>query len=51
MGMLRLNALHTTKYIKLLADSANFKVATFNKNCNVLQVCTPKCQTFNIRSR
>ncbi len=27
---------HTTKYIKHLAESANFKVCTFNKNRNGL---------------
>ncbi len=27
---------HTTKYIKHLAESANYKVCTFNKNCNGL---------------
>ena len=27
---------HTTKYIKHLADSANYKVVTFNKNCSGL---------------
>ncbi len=27
---------HTTKYIKHLADSANFKAVTFNKYCSGL---------------
>jgi len=29
-------AQHTTRYIKHLADSADFKVSTFNKHCNGL---------------
>jgi hypothetical protein len=29
-------AQHTTRYIKHLAESANFKGGTFNKHCNGL---------------
>ena len=29
-------AQHTTRYIKHLAESANFKVGTLNKHCNGL---------------
>ncbi|PRY87981.1 hypothetical protein CLW00_105101 [Mongoliibacter ruber] len=31
-----IKAQHTTRYIKHLANSANFKAVTFNKNCSGL---------------